>query len=266
MIKKEFKGKVRVDATIEAMIPPLRDDQLKTLEESLLAEGKAISALWLWGDLLVDGHNRFRICKQHKLPYEVIQVYEDAKDIEDVMDRIRRDSLARRHMTTGEQSKIRAERVAYKIKQGAKPADAVRAVAEESNVTPRQIRRDVKRAELVETLDEDLKPATVAMSTPVVKKLASLTKTKQAAIAKKADGDVKVVAKEVKKAKGKEKPSAAKLFVDLQRQHFSGKSGLPQTIDAMAEVNGGRGAQYNIADTAINTFLKATQAMRDGKL
>lgn len=266
MVKKDFKGKVRVDATIEAMIPPLREDQLKTLEESLLAEGKAISALWLWGDLLVDGHNRFRICKQNKLPYDVIQVYEDAEDIEDVMDRIRRDSLARRHMSAMEQSKIRAERVAYKMKKGAKLSDAIKEVAEESNVSDRQVRRDVKRAELVETLDEDLKTVADAVSTPVVKKLASLTKAKQKAIAKKADGDGKVVEKEVKKAKGKEKPSASRLFIDLQRQHFSGKAGLPQTIDAMAEANGGRGAQYNIANTAIDTFLKATQAMRDGKL
>lgn len=266
MKKKEYTGKVRVDTKIEDLIRPLTDDEAKNLEESLLAEGKALSPFWLWGDLLVDGHNRFRLCKKHKLPYEVIQVYEDTDDIEEVKDRIMRDSMARRHMTAGELSSIRARRVGHKLSKGEKFVDAVKAVAEESNVSARQVRRDVKRAELVETLDEDLKPATVAMSTPVVKKLASLTKTKQAAIAKKADGDGKVVTKEVKKAKGKEKPSAARLFVDLQRQHFSGKSGLPQMIDAMADANGGRGAQYNIADTAMNTFLKATQAMRDGKL
>jgi hypothetical protein len=217
MIKREYNGKVRVDAKIKDLIPPLREDQLKTLEESLLAEGKAISALWLWGDLLVDGHNRFNLCKKHKMPYEVIQVYEDAEDIEDVMDRIRRDSLARRHMSPGEQSKIRAERVAYKISKGAKPADAVRAVAEESNVTPRQVRRDVQRAELVETLDEDLKPAMDAVSTPVVKKLASLSKPQQKAIAKKADGDAKVVEKEVKKQTPEDAASKVKSIANQHR-------------------------------------------------
>lgn len=266
MKKKEYAGKIRVDPKIEALITPLKEDQLAILEESLLAEGRAISSLWLWGDLLVDGHNRFRLCKQHKLAYEVTQVYEDAEDIEDVMDRIRRDSLARRHMTPLEQSKIRAERVAYKVGKGSKLSDAVRIVAEESNVSVRNVYRDVKRAELVESVDEEAKPAAETMSTSALKKLASLSKTKQRAVAKKSGGDGKAAEKEIRKSTSKEKGSAASLFVAMQKQHFSGKTGLPQTIDAMADANGGIGVQYNTANTAIDTFLKATAAMRDGKL
>lgn len=217
MVKKEFNGKVRVDAKIEAMIPPLRDDQMQTLEESLLAEGKAISPLWMWGDLLVDGHNRFRICKQHKLPYNLIQVYEDAVDIEDVKDRIRRDSLARRHMTPGEQSKLRAERVEYKINNGATLGAAIRAVAEESSVSPRQVRRDVKRAELINNLDDDLKQAANAVSTPVVKKLASMSEAKQKAIAKKAGGDSKEIEKVIKKQTPGEAANKVKSIANQHR-------------------------------------------------
>jgi hypothetical protein len=266
MAKKEYAGKIRVDAKIEALIPLLNEDQLAILEESLIAEGRALSSLWLWGDLLVDGHNRFRLCKQHKLPYEVTQVYEDAEDIEDVMDRIRRDSLARRHMTPLEQSKIRAERVAYKVGKGSKLSDAVRIVAEQSNVSVRNVYRDVERAGLVESVDEEAKPAAETMSTPALKKLAAMTKKRQQAVAKKAGGDGKVAGKEVRKSTSKEKGSAASLFVAMQKSHFSGKTGLPQTIDAMADANGGRGAQYDIANAAIDTFLKATAGMRDGKL
>lgn len=266
MVKKQYNGKIRIDAKIKDLIPPLREDHLATLEESLLAEGKAISALWLWGDLLVDGHNRFKLCKKHKLPYEVIQVYEDAEDIDEVMDRIRRDSLARRHMTAGEQSKIRAERVSYKIKKGAKLSDAVRSVAKESEVSTRQVYRDLERAEAVASIDDEVKPATDAMSSSAVKQLATMTKPKQKAVAKRAGGDGKKIEKEIKKANGKAKPSAASLFAAMQRQHFSGKTGLPQTLDAMADANEGRGAQYKIANTSLDTFLKATAQMRDGNL
>lgn len=199
MVKKEYNGKVRVDAKIEAMIRTLTEYELNALEESLLAEGKSISPLWLWGDLLVDGHNRFRLCKKYKLPYEVKQAYEDAEDMDDVMDRIRRDSLARRNLSTGEQSKHRAERVSYKIKKSVDPSEAIRAVAKESNVSVRQVQRDVKRAGLIETLDEDVKTIAVAVSTPVVKKLASLSKEKQKAVVKKAGGNAKAIEKEVKK-------------------------------------------------------------------
>jgi len=67
-----------------------------------------------------------------------------------------------------------------------------------------------------------------------------------------------------KPAKGQEKPSAAKLVDDLMRRHFSGLSGLPQAIDAVAKANGGRGALYKSADDALNDFLKAAKKMRGG--
>lgn len=217
MAKKEYTDKIRVDAKIEALIPPLKEDQLAILEESLLAEGRALSSLWLWGDLLVDGHNRFRLCKQHKLPYEVTQVYEDAEDIEDVMDRIRRDSLARRHMTPLEHSKIRAERVAYKVGKGSKLSDAVRIVAEESNVSVRNVYRDVARAELVESVDEEAKPAAETMSTPALKKLAAMPKKRQQAVAKKAGGDGKAAEKEVRKDTPEEAASKVKSIAHQHR-------------------------------------------------
>lgn len=266
MVKKEYNGKVRVDGKIKALIRPLTEDEATSLEESLLAEGRAISPFWLWGDLLVDGHNRFRLCKKHKLPYEVIQVYEDAEDIEEVKYRIRRDSLARRHLTQMEQSKTRAEMVSSKMKKGEKLVDAVRTVAEEVNVSPRQVYRDVQRAELVETIDEEAKPATDTMSLPSVKKLAAMPKAKQRAVVKKAGGDGKEVEKVIRKAKSKEKTSAASLFNSIQKQHFSGRTGLPQMLDAMAEANGGKGGQYEIANSSLDKFLAAAMKMKDGKL
>ena len=93
-------------------------------------------------------------------------------------------------------------------------------------------------------------------------KVATLPLAKQQA----SGSDGKEIERVVRKSTCKEKPSAAKLFLLMRKQHFSGKTGLPQTIDAMAEANGGRGAQYNSANTALNTFLKATKAMSEGKL
>ena len=51
---------------------PLTPDEYDALERSLLAEG-CRDALVLWGDLLVDGHNRYAICTKHNLPYKTIQ-------------------------------------------------------------------------------------------------------------------------------------------------------------------------------------------------
>jgi transcriptional regulator with XRE-family HTH domain len=53
-------------------IDPLTPDEYAALERSLLNEG-CRDALVLWGDVLVDGHNRYGICRRHGLPFNTVQ-------------------------------------------------------------------------------------------------------------------------------------------------------------------------------------------------
>ena len=55
-----------------AYIDPLTADEAAALEQSLLTEG-CRDALVLWGDILVDGHNRYRLCQKHGIPFNTIQ-------------------------------------------------------------------------------------------------------------------------------------------------------------------------------------------------
>ena len=57
---------------LQAYIDPLRPEEEEALEASLLAEG-CREALVLWGDVLVDGHNRHRLCTQHGIPFRTVQ-------------------------------------------------------------------------------------------------------------------------------------------------------------------------------------------------
>jgi hypothetical protein len=63
---------IRIDEGLRAYIDPLTDDEREALERSLLAEG-CRDALVLWGDLLVDGHNRYALCQKHGIPFETRQ-------------------------------------------------------------------------------------------------------------------------------------------------------------------------------------------------
>ncbi|WP_420224671.1 hypothetical protein [Pigmentiphaga litoralis] len=63
---------IKINDELRAYIDPLTPDEYDALERSLLAEG-CRDALVLWGDLLVDGHNRYAICTKHDLPYKTIQ-------------------------------------------------------------------------------------------------------------------------------------------------------------------------------------------------
>ena len=71
-----------INEELKAYIDPLTPEEYEALERSLLAEG-CRDALVLWGDLLVDGHNRYEICRKHGLPFQTVQS-KLFKDVEDV--------------------------------------------------------------------------------------------------------------------------------------------------------------------------------------
>jgi hypothetical protein len=63
---------ILVNEDLKAYIDPLTADEHDALERSLLKEG-CRDALVLWGDTLVDGHNRFGICQKHGIPFQTLQ-------------------------------------------------------------------------------------------------------------------------------------------------------------------------------------------------
>lgn len=84
------------------LIPPLLDDEFKQLESNILEHG-CQSPLQLWqankkvlnlpytkedelAYILIDGHNRFKICTTHNLPFEIYQLsFDSLKDAKDYM-------------------------------------------------------------------------------------------------------------------------------------------------------------------------------------
>ena len=63
---------ITVNEELRAYIDPLTPDEHAALERSILAEG-CRDALVLWGDVLVDGHNRHGICQQHGVAFNTVQ-------------------------------------------------------------------------------------------------------------------------------------------------------------------------------------------------
>jgi hypothetical protein len=61
-----------VNEELKAYIDPLTPEEHEALERSILAEG-CRDALVLWGNVLVDGHNRYGICSKHGLPFQTVQ-------------------------------------------------------------------------------------------------------------------------------------------------------------------------------------------------
>ena len=73
---------LKIDEGLKAYIDPLTPDEHESLERSILAEG-CRDSLVVWGDLLIDGHNRYGICQKHGLPFNTVQATQ-FKNMDDV--------------------------------------------------------------------------------------------------------------------------------------------------------------------------------------
>lgn len=75
---KEYK----IDPELNEVLPDLSDEDYKALEESLLTEGfkGAPIIIWQGKDIIIDGHNRYQICKKHNIPFEAKEIEFSNKD------------------------------------------------------------------------------------------------------------------------------------------------------------------------------------------
>ena len=54
-----------VDKEFESVIPPLTDEEFELLKESVLNDGEVYHPLVVWNNIIVDGHHRYKILKEH---------------------------------------------------------------------------------------------------------------------------------------------------------------------------------------------------------
>ena len=54
-----------IDEEFESVIPPLTDEEFELLKESVLNDGEVYHPLVIWNNIIVDGHHRYKILKEH---------------------------------------------------------------------------------------------------------------------------------------------------------------------------------------------------------
>lgn len=86
-----------IHEALRAYIDPLTEHEYAALERSILTEG-CRDALVCWGEVLIDGHNRYAICQSHNLPYKIVQ-NDNFENIEDVQLWMIDNHLARRSVS-----------------------------------------------------------------------------------------------------------------------------------------------------------------------
>jgi hypothetical protein len=88
----------QVDPELRARIPALRPEEREQLRDNLLRDGcRDPLVVWQEKGLLLDGHNRFEVCREHRIPYEVVEIPLCSRD--EALAWIDTNQLGRRNLT-----------------------------------------------------------------------------------------------------------------------------------------------------------------------
>ncbi len=263
-----------VNEELKAYIEPLTPDEHDALERSILAEG-CRDALVLWGNVLVDGHNRYRLCTQHGLPFQTVQNTR-FKSMEDVHLWMIDQHLGRRSISDFQRGvlalrkrEIVAERRARSAAAEAAVVEAVEAVTTPEVLESREALAKAARVSsnqmvLIEKIQKQAAPELVAavkagtVSINAAAAVATLPVQEQAAAAAAGAEELKQAAKRVREAKRRasvrvEEPADADAATPVEAQP---DTPAPDTLDALRQ----RVAALEAENAALRAQLAALQA------
>lgn len=155
----------RIDPEFKKLIPALAPEEYSQLETNIVDDGcRDPLTVWEEEGLLLDGHNRFEICKRYGIEHETAYVSLDSR--QHAINWIINNQLGRRNVTPEQASYLRGKRYNMeKVTQGTRnqytekdqndtfqpTADRL---ADEFKVSAPTIKRDGKYAEAVDTLSD----------------------------------------------------------------------------------------------------------------
>ena len=70
---------LEIDQELKNLIPPLEQQEYKMLEENIKANGCRVP-IDIWSGIIVDGHNRYEICKKNKIEFQTKTIMFSNKD------------------------------------------------------------------------------------------------------------------------------------------------------------------------------------------
>lgn len=111
---------IKINPELRDFIPPLSGEEKKQLEESLLKYGYKGAPIYIWNNYIVDGHNRYELCKKHNIecPVEELLLGDNATII-DAMEWMINTQLGRRNLPPAQRLAV-MDKFKKKIQEQAK--------------------------------------------------------------------------------------------------------------------------------------------------
>lgn len=222
---------IRINEELQAFVDPLTANEYVALERSILEEG-CRDPLVLWGDVLIDGHNRYAICQKHGIEFKTVH-NDRFSSIEDVMLWMIDNQLARRSVTDFQRGMLALRKKSILVdrakaqEESKQEAEAAAAPAQASEQSPSQpilhTREDIARiagissnaVSRIEKIQKSAAPELVeavrsgTISINAAAAVATLPVEAQVAAVAAGKQELKQVAKQVRESKSH--PKAAKV-------------------------------------------------------
>ncbi|MGC4061096.1 MAG: plasmid replication/partition related protein [Aquabacterium sp.] len=276
---------ITVKEELRAYIDPLTPEEHDALERSILAEG-CRDALVLWGDVLVDGHNRYGICQKHGIPFQTMQ-HPAFKSMDDVHLWMIDQHLGRRSVSDFQRGVLAlrkkdilaARKQAQATPQPASPPADTATAEQAAQPTPEQTaaikppdpfksREDIARAarissttvSQIEKIQKEAAPELVAavkagdISINAAAAVASLPVDEQVAAVAGGKKELRLAAKQVREAKASARAAAVSEMLD-QAEAGQGDEAEAPSAELVARLK-----QTIATLSAENTQLKARLA------
>lgn len=95
--------RLRIDKEFEGLIAPLSDSEFAHLKQNILSDG-CREPIAVWNGIIVDGHNRYKICKENNLPFQTVPMH--FKDRSEAIMWILKNQLGRRNLTDFQRNEV----------------------------------------------------------------------------------------------------------------------------------------------------------------
>lgn len=157
-----------IDPEFRDVIPQLSSEEYNTLEDSIKKEGCRESII-TWNGIIIDGHNRYNICKKNNIPYNTMESKIKLETREDVIDWMYSNQLGRRNLTDenrtyiiGKQYEVRKKKKEDNLKQNSpipqnegsikNETETAKIIAKEQNTSRSTVERAAEYARAVDTV------------------------------------------------------------------------------------------------------------------
>lgn len=74
-----MKFRLNVDEEFKKIAPPISRSEYAELEKSIMSEG-CRDPIIIWNGVIVDGHNRYVICRHHDIQFNIKTIYFESRE------------------------------------------------------------------------------------------------------------------------------------------------------------------------------------------